>query len=101
MRDFDTLLWQLAHPNVELMKDDDGWFLLFITRCQFLRSDGRCGIYNRRPQICREHKNTDCEFDRQRSDGCELYFDSYQKLDDYCRRRFKNWDRRFEKWRQE
>ena len=27
--------------------------------------DGRCGIYEDRPQICRDYKTTDCEYDEE------------------------------------
>lgn len=93
--DFDTLLWQLAHQNVQAYKDDDGWFLIFYTKCQFLQNDGRCGTYDSRPQMCREYSNDFCEFDSPAEDGFELFFDSYDSLLQYCRNRFKTWDSRF------
>jgi len=93
--DFDTLLWQLAHQNVQAYKDDDGWFLIFYTRCQFLQDDGRCGTYDSRPQMCRDYSNDFCEFDSPAEEGFELFFDSYDTLLKYCRNRFKTWDSRF------
>lgn len=53
--DFDHLLWQLSHENVQAYKDGDGWFLLVNNRCRHLQTDGRCGIYATRPAICREY----------------------------------------------
>ena len=93
--DFDTLLWQLAHNNVQAYKDEDGWFLIFYTQCQFLESDGRCGIYDTRPQMCRDYSNDYCEFDSPAEEGFELFFPDYNSLLEYCRGRFKKWDRRF------
>ena len=93
--DFDTLLWQLTHPNVQCYKDEDGWFLLFFTTCQFLQNDGRCGIYETRPQMCRDYSNDYCEYDSPAEEGFELFFDGYDSLLKYCKKRFKKWDQRF------
>lgn len=95
MSDFDTLLWQLAHPNVQAYKDEDGWYLIFYTTCQFLESDGRCGIYETRPQMCRDYSNDYCEYDSPAEEGFTLHFDGYDSLLKYCQGRFKKWDQRF------
>jgi hypothetical protein len=96
IEDFDSLLWQLAHHNTQVYKDEDGWFLLVNNRCGFLEPDGRCGIYETRPQVCRDHSNDDCEFDGPAgADDFELFFPDYPSMLKYCRKRFKNWDRRF------
>lgn len=95
MDDFDVLLWQLAHRNMEAYKDEDGWFLLFNTPCRFLQADGACGIYASRPQLCRDYSNDYCEFDSPAEEGFEFYFRNYEELDAYCRKRFKRWDKRF------
>lgn len=89
--DFDHLLWQVSHENVSVYKDEDGWYLLVDARCTHLQPDGRCGIYERRPQICREHSNEYCEFDAPAEDGFELYFPTYESLLKYCKKRFKKW----------
>ncbi len=98
---FDTLLWQVAHQGVHFFKDSNGWFLLCQTRCQFLLPDNRCGIYERRPIICREHSHEACEFDSPIDEGCELYFQTFDELDGYCRKRFKHWDKRQAKFEAE
>jgi len=99
MEDFDTLLWQVSHENTELYRDDDGWFLLITTRCQHLGSDGRCGIYETRPQVCREHSNDNCEFEGLCGpDDFDLYFRNHAELDAWCRKRYKKWDKRFKKF---
>lgn len=97
VEDFDTLLWQLAHQDVQAYKDEGTWFLLFYTRCRFLHDDGRCQIYTTRPQVCRDYSNDYCEFDGPAEEGFELFFDTYEALLAYCRKRFKNWDNRFKK----
>ncbi len=95
MDEFDTLLWQLAHKNNQAYKDEDGWFLLVYTKCQFLQDDGRCGIYETRPQMCRDYTNDYCEYDAPAEEGFELFFDGYDSLLKYCQKRFKRWDTRF------
>lgn len=97
MSDFDTLLWQLAHHDVQAYKDEDGWFLLVNTRCRHLVDGAGCGIYDTRPQICRDHSNDYCEYDSPAEEGFELFFDGYDTLLQYCRKRYKSWDKRFRK----
>ncbi|WP_455221438.1 YkgJ family cysteine cluster protein [Kaarinaea lacus] len=97
MQDFDHLLWQTAHHDVQIYKDEGDWYLLVNNKCKFLQPDGRCGTYNSRPMVCREHKNDYCEFDAPAEEGFELFFDCYESLLAYCRKRFKNWDKRFDK----
>lgn len=91
--EFEHLLWQVSHENVHAYKDEDGWYLLVEARCSHLRPDGRCGIYDVRPEICREHSNDYCEFDAPAEEGFDLYFPDYESLLKYCRKRFKKWKR--------
>jgi hypothetical protein len=90
--DFDYLLWQVSHKNVRVYKDEDGWFLLVDNACNHLLPDGRCGIYEVRPAVCRAHTNDYCEYDSSAEEGFELYFDGYESLLAYCKKRFKKWD---------
>ena len=90
--DFDFLLWQLSHRDVQLYKDEGSWYLLVNNPCTHLQADGRCGIYENRPRICREHSNEYCEFDAPAEEGFELFFDGYEALLAYCRKRFRRWD---------
>lgn len=95
MADFDHLLWQVSHENINVFKDSDGWFLHIYTRCDHLLPGGVCGIYERRPFVCRAYDNDYCEFDVSIAEAAELFFSTYAEFDDYCRRRFKHWDQRF------
>lgn len=90
-QDFDHMLWQLAHRDVQLYKDEDGWFLLINNPCLQLRKGGLCAIYETRPQVCREYSNDYCEFDESAEEGFELFFDGYDSLLKYCKKRFKRW----------
>jgi len=92
--DFRQLLWQVSHGNVKIYKDDDGWTLLIDGKCQHLKINGDCGIYEERPEICREHTNDYCEYDSPSEEGFELYFENYFDLLKYCKKRFKSWDKK-------
>ncbi len=96
--DFDHLYWQLSHKNIQVFKDEDGWFLSFLTPCVHLLNNGACGIYEKRPKICRKHSNESCEFDGLTEKDFDLFFTDHKALDKYCRRRYKSWDKRFAKW---
>ncbi|MCP4076231.1 MAG: YkgJ family cysteine cluster protein [Gammaproteobacteria bacterium] len=89
--DFEILLWQISHKDMGAYKDEDGWFIIFETECTHLELDGRCGIYQDRPTICRSHKNDYCEYDAPAEEGFELWFPDYQSLLRYCKKRFKKW----------
>ena len=89
--DFEILLWQVSHDGVGAYKDDDGWFVMFESRCQHLLVGGRCNIYEIRPTICRSHSNDYCEYDAPAEDGFDLYFPDYDSLLQYCRKKFKRW----------
>ena len=91
--DFEHLLWQVSHRGVSAYQDSDGWFLLIEAVCEHLHSDGGCGIYDQRPQICRDYDNDWCEYDQPAEEGFKLYFRTYDELLDYCKRRFKTWGR--------
>ena len=94
--DFDHLLWQVSHENINIFKDADGWFLHIDTRCGHLLDGGICSIYDTRPWVCRDYDNDFCEFDESIKKASELWFSSHKNLEKYCRKRFKKWDRRFE-----
>lgn len=96
IRDFDTILWQVSHVNIHCFKDKTGWYLTSFGQCEHLKANGQCNIYERRPFICREHSNQECEFDNAHDAYCELYFMNFSEFDDYCRKRFKRWDHRFD-----
>jgi Fe-S-cluster containining protein len=80
--DFDTLRWYLMHPGVRLYVDEEHcWFLQFMTPCRYLEDDNRCGIYETRPQICRDLQPTECEFAR--GPGDRLYFTCLEDFDQW------------------
>jgi Fe-S-cluster containining protein len=61
-KDFDNIRWYLYHPGVEVYIDhDETWNVVFYSRCENLQSDGKCGIYETRPMICRDFSVHICE----------------------------------------
>ncbi|MDX1959742.1 MAG: YkgJ family cysteine cluster protein [Leptospiraceae bacterium] len=57
----DLYKWYLLHKNVQIYIDHEGdWNLLFITPCSELQKDGTCGVYETRPDICRDYSPKSC-----------------------------------------
>lgn len=81
-KDFDFIRWYLLHDRATVFVDDETWYLLVHTTCKHLQPDYRCGIYETRPQICREYTTAECEFD---DDWCyERYFETPEQIDEYA-----------------
>jgi Fe-S-cluster containining protein len=81
-RDYDFMRWYLLHEHATIFVDGGTWYLLVHTTCKHLRDDHRCGIYEIRPQICREYSTNECEFD---DDYCyEAYFETPEQIDEYA-----------------
>ncbi len=62
-QDFDYIRWYLLHDRATVFKEDDDWYLLVHTTCRHLQEDHRCGIYETRPQICRDYSTKNCEYE--------------------------------------
>jgi Fe-S-cluster containining protein len=62
MTEYDHVVWYLYHENVSVFVDWEGqWFVKFDTRCKNLTQSGLCGIYERRPAICKDFDWRECE----------------------------------------
>lgn len=64
-QDFDHIRWYLCHEGVAVWVDDGDWYLEVRTVCRHLQPDNLCGIYETRPQICRDYGlpgEDPCEF---------------------------------------
>ncbi|MBI4383869.1 MAG: YkgJ family cysteine cluster protein [Nitrospinae bacterium] len=92
-KDYESLLWKIAHDKVSLYIYRKKWHIMVHTRCHFLTADNKCGIYEQRPYLCREHSAEDCEYT---SDdyGFSEHFRSYDELLAYIQKntsfRFKH-----------
>ena len=81
-RDFDFIRWYLLHDRATVFVEGKDWYLLVYTTCKHLREDHRCGIYQTRPQICRDYTTDECEFE---DDWCyDMYFESPEQIDEYA-----------------
>lgn len=85
-RDHDHIRWYLLHEHIAVWVQEGSWFLEIRTPCRHLLADNRCGIYDARPQICREHgwpdKNDEhpCEYFSSEG-GFDLSFESAEEFD--------------------
>ena len=80
-QDFDYIRWYLLHDGATVFVDDGTWHLLVHTRCRHLQPDNRCGIYETRPQICREYSTKDCEYDDDWT--YDQYFELPEQVEEY------------------
>ena len=80
--DFDFIRWYMVHGDVSVFVEDGAWFLMIFNRCNHLMDDNRCGIYETRPQICRDYSTDNCEYD---DDACyEKLFETPEQLWEYA-----------------
>jgi len=61
--DYDAVRWYLAHGQTLVYVEKGTWYLVVMTRCNYLTPEDRCGIYHDRPKICREYTTAECEYD--------------------------------------
>jgi len=80
--DFDFIRWYLLHDRASVFTEDGVWYLLVHTTCKHLRTDNRCGIYETRPQICRDYSTDDCEYDETWT--YEHYFETPEQIHEYA-----------------
>lgn len=81
-RDYDDIRWYLMHQNILVFVEDGDWYIQFQTRCKNLAPDNRCGIYETRPEICREYEPGECDYAGGAYDY-EHLFTHPQQIDEY------------------
>lgn len=86
--DFDYLRWYLLHEHATLFTEEDDWYLLVHTTCKHLQPDNRCGIYETRPQICRDYTTDQCEYNDEYT--FDRYFETAEQVQEYAQARFQN-----------
>ena len=84
--DFEFIRWYLLHEYAAVFVDDDAWYLIVHTSCKHLQSDHRCGIYETRPQICRDYSNDNCEYDDDYT--YDRYFETPEQIDEFTQALF-------------
>ena len=81
-RDYEFIRWYLLHDRASIFTEDDTWYLLVHTTCKHLQADNRCGIYETRPQICREYSTKNCEYEDDWT--YERYFETAEQVAEYA-----------------
>ena len=61
--DFEFIRWFLLHERAAIFREGKTWYLLVHNVCRHLQPDNRCGIYDTRPQVCRDYSTKDCEYE--------------------------------------
>lgn len=80
--DFDSIRWYMLHGRVSIFVDDGDWYLMVHSVCDKLRDDYMCGIYEDRPQICRDYTTDNCEYE---DNTCyEKFFETPEQLWEYA-----------------
>ena len=80
-KDFDYIRWYLLHDRATVFTEDEDWYLLVHTKCKHLQPDNRCAMYETRPQICREYKMDNCEYEDDWT--YERYFETSEQVEEY------------------
>jgi uncharacterized protein len=79
--DFEYIRWFLLHDRAAVFKENDDWYLLVHTECKHLQPDNRCGIYDTRPNVCREYSTKDCEFEDDWT--YDFYLETSEQVSEY------------------
>lgn len=87
-KDFDYHRWYLLHEKATIFTEDNEWFLLVHTVCKHLQADNRCGIYETRPQICRDYTTKSCEYEDDYT--FDRYFETAEQVAEYSNARFND-----------
>ena len=84
--DFEYIRWYLLHEYASVFVEDGTWYLLVHTICKHLQPGNRCGIYETRPQICRDYSVDKCEYEDDYT--YERYFETPEQIDEYAQALF-------------
>lgn len=80
--------WYLLHNNVLIFVEDGDWYIQFNTPCRHLQSDNRCGIYVKRPTICRAYSTDECEYHAGEFEY-EHLFTQAEQIEEYAKEFFR------------
>jgi Fe-S-cluster containining protein len=79
--EFEYIRWFLLHDHATVFTEEGEWYVCVHTVCKHLQDDHRCGIYETRPQICREYTTKDCEYE---DDWVyDQYFETCEQVEEY------------------
>lgn len=86
--DMEYIRWIVLHQRSTFFKDEEDWYLLVHTVCEKLQDDYRCGIYEDRPQICRDYTFDNCEYDEDWT--YDFYLETHQQVAEYAEACYKS-----------
>lgn len=81
-KDFEYIRWYLVHDRASIFVDEGDWYLMVHTECKHLQADNRCGIYETRPDICREYSTNNCEYEDDWT--YDHYFETAEQVYEYA-----------------
>lgn len=84
--DFDDLAWMLVHEGVSIHVGEDQWEIVVKNKCKYIDPKKGCKIYDRRPNICRDHKPGECDANATNEgdfDGVHQIITTLWELDEY------------------
>ena len=83
--DFDDIRWYISHEGVTIYVEEGTWYVNLTNKCKHLTEDNRCGIYETRPQICRDYKTDGCDYHGGGYDY-DHYFVSIEQIEAYAKK---------------
>lgn len=89
--DHEEIRWWVAHEGISVHIAQRKWYLQVLARCHHLRPDNLCGIYERRPQVCRDYDPSNCEFTAPLD--IEREFNTLEEYDRYLEEKRQQWRR--------
>lgn len=88
--DYDDIRWYLCHKGITVFVEDGDWYINIKNRCRHLSENGRrCGIYPKRPKICRGYRTRDCDYTEGEYDF-KLHFTNDKQMQEYIKIKFDN-----------
>ena len=80
--DFEKIRWFVAHENISVAHYEDSWMLYIKNKCKFIDENHNCTIYDKRPQICREHQSEECDYFE--DDDFEIHLQTIEDVDKFA-----------------
>ncbi|MCD4814281.1 YkgJ family cysteine cluster protein [bacterium] len=95
LEDYDHLRWYIAHESIALFIEDKEWYMQVNNKCKHLQDDFKCGMYEERPQICRDYGwdesgDTECHGVNSATDH-DIFFSDLKELEAYLVEKGKRW----------
>jgi Fe-S-cluster containining protein len=82
LADFEFIRWFLLHERATIFCEGKTWYLLVHTVCRHLQDNNMCGIYDTRPQVCRDYSTKDCEYEDDWT--YDFYLERPEQVAEYC-----------------